>query len=272
MFTLGRKIDLGYRPNQIIVIVTLLSALSGLLYTSELLSGLAIGGGVFSTWALSRELDPRHEFSAFVASAFSLVMIVYYDSIQLLVIAWLLLLLRMTNGITGKKLTIIDVLSVLALTATLTFSEETSLYLITFILSMLYFIISRERMTLTLSAGAVGLVLLITQTIFQQTNTFMSVAGLTPLTLFAISAVSFSFIVFWFISEDECEDDEGNKVNRLRLFTTQVLFNLSMILLLVFGEISLTNMIIYLSVIIGLTLYFVFYKLVKKSDAMEEKI
>lgn len=45
-------------------------------------------------------------------------------------LAWILALLRAVNGITGKMLTLVDILGVFALTVFLSFFNENSLYLI----------------------------------------------------------------------------------------------------------------------------------------------
>lgn len=269
MFTLGRKIDLSYRPNQIIAIATLLSVAIGWVVTNEFLQALAIGGGVFSTWALSRELDPKHEYSALVAAALSLFTVIYFDSIQFLVIAWLLLLLRMTNGITGKKLTIIDIVLVLSLSTLLSFDQESGLYLIPFVLAMLYFIVTRERTVLALTAGGIGLGVFIFQSLSGSSLSINPIDFSDSLNLFVITASAVSFLVFWFISKEECEDDKGNRVRRARLFTTQVLFSLTLILLIFFEDISLTNLIIYMSVLTGIIVYYILYILYKQFKPKE---
>ena len=86
------------------------------MFTGTVLSGVYVGFGFFLTWALVRELDPNHEYSALLAAAFSLLNLLYYENVQLLVVVWVLLLMRIINGITGKELTTFDIFSVLGLT------------------------------------------------------------------------------------------------------------------------------------------------------------
>lgn len=264
MFTLGRKIDLRYKSNLIIVILTLFTAATGWLSTGSLLSGLAIGGGVFSTWALSREVDPKNEYSAFAAAAISLLLLVYYDTIQFLVIAWLLLLLRMTIGISGKRLTSIDIASVLALTILLSFNQENSIYFVPFSISMIYFIISGINKVSALIAGGTGFVYFTVQTFFMGYLSLNRIDFSEPLTLFTIAALFLSFNVFWFISKSECLDDKGVRVRRTRLFITQVVFSLTILFIFFFDEIEFNNLIIYLSIISGITLYFIGIKAYEK--------
>lgn len=266
MFTLGRKIELRHLPNLIIVILTLVTATIGRILTGEILSGLSIGGGVFLTWALSRELDPKHDYSAFVAAAISLFLLFSYDTIQFLVVAWILLLLRMTNGISGKKVTLFDIVSVLALTIYLSFSEQISFYLIPFCLAMVYFVITRERTGLALGAGGVALTLFIAQTFSLPPYSFNRILYTVPLMLIVYAILLLSFIIFWFISQYECQDDEGHTVNKYRLLFTEFLFSLTILLLFFFGRISLNNLTIYLSVIIGLTLYHTVFLLFRKTE------
>ena len=129
-------IDLKYKTNLIVVILAALVSIAGWIVTGGFISGLYIGGGTFLTWALAREIDPKHEYSALLAAAISLINIFHYESISILIIAWLLLTLRMVNGLCGKPVTIFDMLLVLGLTTYLSFNSENSIYLIVFLLAL----------------------------------------------------------------------------------------------------------------------------------------
>lgn len=108
-------IDFNYKTNQLVVLLTLAASAVGWLVTGAFLSGLSIGVGVFLTWALAREIDPKHDYSALLAAGFSLINLFYYESVQLLVLGWLLLVLRMVNSLCGKPVTVFDMFSVLGL-------------------------------------------------------------------------------------------------------------------------------------------------------------
>ena len=136
MFSLGRNIDFHYKTNKIIAIVSVVVAAIGWILTGNVLSGLYIGFGSFLTWALSRELDPKHDYSAFLAVGFSLLNLFYYEDLQLIVIFWILLLMRMVSGITGKGLTTFDIFSLLGFTVYLSLNNKNSVYLLIFLLAV----------------------------------------------------------------------------------------------------------------------------------------
>ena len=166
MFTLGRKIDFNYKTNKIIAILSILLAIIGWILSGEVFSGLYTGGGIFLTWALSRELDPKHDYSAFIAAGFSILNVFYFEDIQLLVIFWLLLLMRIVNGITGKELTCFDISSVLGLTIYISLNSKNSVYLLIFIIAMAFII--KEKRIEALIASVISFLLFIAESYFMR--------------------------------------------------------------------------------------------------------
>ncbi len=224
--------------------------------TGSFSAGLSIGFGVFLTWALAREIDPKHNQSAFLAAALSLITLFFYDTIQLLVMGWLLLLLRLVNGISGKELTVFDLFSMLAFTVYLSFSNENSIFLMIFLLAIL--LISRGRKltgTLVIVVG-ISSVIFVVESFFLDYLSFNSFDVLDPLTLSFLVASGLSFIVFRFLSKEKAKDDKGNRLHTSRLLAGQVLYSASVLLLYFFGDMSLNSVIIYTSVLIGVILYY----------------
>jgi len=168
MFTLGRNIDLGYKTNQIIVVSTLIVTVLGWLLSGEILTGINLGIGVFLTWALARELDPAHDYSAFIAAGLSLFMLFHFETVQVLVGLWLLLLMRAVNGITGKELTLFDIFSVLGLTVFLSLNNNNNIYLLIFVLAMLLIRRTGEKTNAVTIAGALGVIFFISQNFFHE--------------------------------------------------------------------------------------------------------
>lgn len=260
MFTLGRKTDFNYKTNKIIVIMSLLVVIIGWVLTGKILSGLYVGGGVFLAWALSRELDPKHDYSAFVAASFSLLNLFYYENIQFLVIFWILLLMRIVNGITGKELTVFDIFSVLGLTVFLSINNKNSVYLIIFVLAMAFIVKAKENTREALIAGGISLGIFIVESSFMRYLSLNNINYLDPINIFAIATLCISFILFCFLSKDEIEDDIGNRVKRFKILSSQILYSATVLLLFLFGSISINNLVIYLSVILGVTIYFFGFK------------
>lgn len=77
---LGRPIDPAYKTNLLILIFSVLtgavasasSLYAGVGIIEALVMGIWSGGAVLAGWAIAREIDPDHEYSAFVGAAFSL--------------------------------------------------------------------------------------------------------------------------------------------------------------------------------------------------------
>jgi len=257
MFTLGRKIDLHYKPNLIIVLCVLIVIVIGGLVTGEVLSGIYQGGGVFLTWALSRELDPAHDYSAFIAAALSLFMLLYFEAIHFLIILWLLLLMRAVNGITGKQLTLFDIFAVVGFTVYLSLTNENSIYLLIFTLAMAFIKRTREKTKMVWAAVALGFILFVVQSFFMNPLSFNRIDYLTPLILLVIVSSIFSPIIFLFLSQVETEDDNGNKADRSQVFASQLLYSVAVLLFVFFGDLTFNEQIIYSSAIIGVTLHLI---------------
>lgn len=261
MFTLGRKIDMNYKTNIIISIAAIIVAAIGWIVTGKVLSGLYIGVGVFLTWALSREVDPKHDYSAFLAASFALLNLLYYESISLLVIFWILLMIRAVNGITGKEITAFDIFSILGLSIYLSFNNRNGIYLILFIIAMSILIAFREKTSLSFLASAIALGFFIVEIFFLKYLFFNRIDYSSAINIFSIS-VAFIFIIFSnFISNGEIRDDVGNRANQVKIVSGQILFSVIIILLLLFGEMELNNLIIYLSAMVGVIIYFILYRI-----------
>jgi hypothetical protein len=126
---LGRTpIDPSYPTNLAIAALSLIVAIAGAIW--QMISGAALLDGVlwgigagfllFLTWALSRELDPDHDLSAFVGTGLVFIAFLLPDMPSLLVILWLLLVLRIVNRTVGLPAKPWDSLGVLGLGAWLT--------------------------------------------------------------------------------------------------------------------------------------------------------
>lgn len=264
MFTLGRKIDLSYKTNQLIAGLSLVVAAIGWSLTGKISSGIYIGIGVFLTWAVSRELDPKHEYSAFLSAAFSLLNLFYYETIQLLVIVWLLLLMRIINGITGEELTNFDIFSVLGLTIYLSITNGNSIYIMIYVLAMAFTMKVREKTKVALIAGGIGLVIFIVESFFMSYLIVNQIDYFNPLSIGTLAMVFLSVVLFWFLSKDKTKDDRGQTIKRVKLLAGQILYSAAILLLFLFSELSLNNLIIYLAVLVGITIYFIGVKILNR--------
>lgn len=264
MFTLARKIDFSYKTNMIIAISSLLVACIGWFLTGQFISGIYIGGGVFLTWALSREIDPNHAYSAFLAAGFSLINLFYYEGIQLLVILWILLLMRAVSGITGKEITVIDIFSTLILSIYLSINNKSSVYLIVFILAIIFIIKAKDKITIKLTSIGISLGVIIWQSFFMKYLLINTINYSNVISFFTITTLLISFILFLLLSKEKITDDKGNKIKRSKIFKSQSLYSIAIFMLFLFDQISTNNLVIYLSVIIGVIIYNIGFKLLNR--------
>ncbi len=243
------------------VLFVLVSLAGGWLLTGDFSAGLYLGGGVFISWALSREIDPAHDYSAFIAAALSLFMFPNAETLNFLPLVWLLLLLRAINGITGKELTWFDSLSLFTFTVFLSFNNGNSIYLLLFALAMLFIRQTGEENKAVSLAFAVSSVLFILQSLFMNSLFLNGFGDLDTLDILVIVSAILSPIVFWFLAQTEAEDDKGNKAAPSKIFASQLLYSLSVLLLAFFSELTFANQIIYFSVLLGISFNLIGVKL-----------
>lgn len=247
MFTLGRKIDLSYNTNKMILAIALVVAAIGYFVTGDIKSGLYIGGGSFLTWALAREVIPKHEYSAFVCVGISLINIFIYENIQMLVIFWIILLLRLVNGTGGGQATPIDIFSVLAMTIYLSVSMENSIYLIPFILALLR--IQKTKASL-IALPIAGLVILVESLYFK----YFSLNAINTFELinifFIILLLSFVVFAIGSIDNRDVYDDKGHPIDEDKIKGSQMLFASTIFLLYFLSDASINNIIIYIAIML----------------------
>lgn len=248
-----------------IVFFTLVASALGWLFTEDFFSGLSTGGGVFLTWAVTREIDPAHQSSAIIAAFFSLFNLLFYmESIHLLMLAWILTLLRAVNGITGKKLTLVDILGVFALTVFLSFLNENSLYLIVLGLALTSLFVLQIKKAAVLICGVITFVLIIVQLTFFDYGSFMGIDQLTAFHL-AAAASAVLFAIFFNFSQSfqakiEAKDDQGNKVDEKRILHGRYLYSATIVGFVFFAHHTTSDVLIHLAVLWGTFISYLIFK------------
>jgi hypothetical protein len=119
----GRPVDPRYPTNLAIAILTVLVSVGaaacqwvdGATLLDGALWGIGAGLAIFLAWALARELDPDHEFSAFVAAALAIVALAALGPPQLLPLFWMLLTVRILDRTVGLPARPLDSLAMLGL-------------------------------------------------------------------------------------------------------------------------------------------------------------
>jgi len=127
--TLGRKLDLEYPNNRLIIQLATLVTISALVFyliitkeiSTSFVYGIKAGITIFLLWAIAREMDPDHESVAFIPVIFTLTHVIIFGLHPIFPLIWFLLLLRLVNRSTGTKAGIIDSLAILSIGAFLTY-------------------------------------------------------------------------------------------------------------------------------------------------------
>jgi hypothetical protein len=105
---LARAIDFKFATNRAIAAICITVFLSMLAYTADPKLGLYSAISVFFAWALARELDPDHDFSAFIAVALALPFL-SFPGAGAGPMFWTLLIVRVLNRSTGVPSNPLDV-------------------------------------------------------------------------------------------------------------------------------------------------------------------
>lgn len=150
---IGRPVDPNYSTNRAITIISIIVfAGSSILkivtrhdFFDSLLWGFQVGITVFLSWALSREIDPDYNVSAFIAAGLSLIGVFYWGIPALGVIFWLLLAVRIMNRITGLPVTILDSIVFITLSAWLSYQVNWGIGLVATIVLLADILISSRK-------------------------------------------------------------------------------------------------------------------------------
>lgn len=266
MFTLGRKIDINYKTNKIILIVSLLVSIVGYFMTRDIKSALYIGVGTFITWALAREVDPKHEYSAFVAAGISLINLFYYNGISLLDFLWILLLLRLITGITGREITIVDTLIVFGLTVFLTISNKNFIYIIPFMVGIILLVKYGKKSKINLGFLVLSSLIFLVEGLFFK---YYYVENLNSNNIITIISILLPLIYIFtkkFIKMEKLENDKGGPANKDKVRNSQTLYGIIIMLMVIFSRISLSSVIIHLSVISGIIIFSLIFSVFKSNN------
>ncbi|MDW7733287.1 MAG: hypothetical protein SCH66_12785 [Methanolobus sp.] len=130
--SLGRPLDLSNTGNFLIILITAIvftaSTLYYYIFTETIIiaffHSIRTSLVIFLTWAISRELDPDHAFSAFIPLTFVLIIISFFEAPSILPMFWIILILRAINRTAGISVGILDILVILSLGTLLVFKAS----------------------------------------------------------------------------------------------------------------------------------------------------
>lgn len=266
MFTLGRSVDIHYPTNRWIAIITVLTAIIGGFTSGDFITGLQLGGTIFLTWALSRELDPKREYGAFVSVFFSLYIFFVSFDIVLMEVVFFMLILRLISTTCGKPPTWFDALTVTGIAGYLSYSSGDLIYLL---LAMIGVFLSGalknmellHRALSLLAGGSFGYVL---SMLFADATVELPILSF-PLVL--LITVLYSLLAYVDLkNKKKIYDDQNNEINPAKIFKSQIFFAFSFIFLALFSDLAIGNLILYLASMTGLIIYGVISRIFKIED------
>lgn len=164
-------------------------------------------------------------------------------------------MMRMVNGITGQKLTILDVLSTLGFTVFLSYTQENSLYLLLFVLATISLRVIGKQSNTVLLSGSLASLLFIGQTVFLNQPGLITLNELDYVTGSLLVLTILSVPLFWRLSKMETMDDKDQAADSSRIFSSQLIYSTTVILFTLSGSLTINDQLIYLAVVSGLIFY-----------------
>ena len=256
-FTLGRKLDVNYPTNRWVIIITLVLMLGVWLQRGSMLAGVQVGLGFFLCWALAREVDPAHDFSAFLATAFYLLSLLSFDGLELSLLFSLLLLLRSISGVCGRATTLVDQGVLFGFTAYLLVFRDSGVY--PALLSLgLYLALLRDNVHPP--ARAMGRVLALISILasvlwpwqagiaVQHASLFHGFIGIFVLGISLTHCVALT-------TDTGMHDDMGKPLMTYRVQRSHAFYTVALLALLLWENLSLATYILLISVLLGTGIY-----------------
>ncbi len=256
-FTIGRKIDPRYKTNLWILLITAGVLVGSLLWTGDWGTSLVFAVGFFLSWAIARELDPLHEYSAFVAGIFYLLMGFGFESVELGVLFFVLLLLRVISKTTGKEPTAFDLAGILGLSLYLIVTQSNGIYGIIFIIPMIMGLRKNKKNRVFLIFLILGILIsaggYIYYGMFFQDTLFIESSGLLTILILGLVA---GLIYEQFLKKDQkIPDDQGKIIDNINIRRAQRFFLGTYTLLIVGGDLTMGTYYHFFAVILGLLSY-----------------
>ena len=262
--TIGRPVDIHYFTNRIItllmslifIITFFMEFLRKYIIVESLIFAVIYSLSVFVCWALSRELDPEYDYSAFIGIIFLFLPFFMINGMNLFFILWLLFSLRMINHTTGRPAGIVDIFFYLILTVLFSFI----LYPIIAILAAIAFIFDlwySERKNINILLIIVLFLIFIISTFYGSGDLYNFFNLSNNQLIFSSISILFMFYVIATTTTMNTLCDTGDKKINARQVQAAQIFAVFTVLSFIFlyGEIGFSIVYIVLSSFLGISLY-----------------
>lgn len=257
MVTLARKIDIRYPTNRWILIIAIIATGVGYFTSQDFNLAWKLGISIFLTWAVTREIDPKREYAAFLAAFFGLAIFFIPFKIDLMVVFFLLLELRYVNRIVGDNNTILDMVTLFVIAGSLSLGSESVVYMLILLVSLLFNRETTKNKKMNTVFYVLTGVLLFVQMVFLNGNKLIGLVEKTTMILSFVSIIVFA--IFIVLDKDKSTlGDHGEMVGKEEILKGQFFFAISVGLLSIYTIISSGNLILYLASIWGYIIFRIF--------------
>lgn len=268
---LGRPINQEYFPNVMIVFVSIITIASGSLYavfTGEVITyavifGFAMGVSVFLGWAISREIDPDNDYSAFVQLPLTIWGMLFYSISNIFVLLLILHLLRIVTRSSGLHATWFESIVWFLFGSTLVYLGD---YIAGFAMGAAFLLdgFMKDPLKRHLYFGAAAIVLTLVWSLMTGHVNFLHNVNLWEIITAAVTVIAFIPIIMGSSHIVSLVDTEDEKFDGGRVQSAQLLLLLTAIGYMVFvGNDGLKLTYPLWTVLIGVTGYR-YYKKIKK--------
>lgn len=263
---------MSYTTNRLIMLVsaTILVVVSGIGYFFREMDffpalgyGFGMSIGVFLSWVIARELDPDHDYSAFIGAGLALPAMFIFHPPDYIGLFWLILTLRIINRSTGLQARITDSLLISVL-STYLICKGGWIYGLFSIIAFLLDSFLNPQFRDQLYFAVLNAVITVMIWIFSGIPTYNEALSIRVI----IIAVSISLLFIPVIASSSntisLSDITREKLNSTRVQAAQ-LFALTFALSLLFceGDAGMRKLIVLWAVFPGLSIY-CFLKMIRK--------
>jgi len=261
---LARPMDVSYRTNLIIIILTpvlgiiagLLTLLTGGDLGLAINNGFWIGATTFISWVIAREVDPEHDYSAFLAVLFAVVAsaLLGVPSLELFLIAFTIPLTRMINRVVGVSISDVESIIVLFFTVFIAFQYHG---LFALIVALAFYldgaVLSNPR--LKQRSYAIAMLMVAFPALMARPLQFAPFD--LPTIIIALALMIPFLITAYMTSEINTETDIGGvKINANRVQAEMALFALvPLVSLLLYGQTGMINLLPLWAIMIAVPVY-----------------
>lgn len=231
MTALARPLDPSYFTNRLILVLTpLLGVLAGVVtliqsndITQAFFAGLYMGASVFFAWVITREIDPDHDYAAFLAVAIVTIVTFFFSptAIDWLGLIGLMMASRVVNRIVGDPCSLGDTVIIIVLSALVVFFALTPSFVLILAFALIFDGILEQPVRRHLMVGIVVFLAGIVGLAVVQPDFDIIIPDAPTFMWFGLGVVY--AVAIWQTRTIGCQTDKGGIVSVRRVQATMLL-------------------------------------------------